>query len=202
MAEEENASTARNPEHSPLLGLPAEVRNMIYHYAIGNNIIAIIDYTCLRDSMQRAAVLLQVCRQLYHETLPLVLGINMLSGYGKRMAKVLRRLADSSHAGYIKNICIWLEVNSITIDSSKKNGEGGGVHLCRNLVSLVEVLRGLQALERVVIRCPGEWGADTNDAFKMKMERELHADRLARRIKVETRVEFEGWMLAVESGMG
>ena len=102
------ASTARNQEHSPLLRLPAELRNKIYHYVIVVERIRIwpSQMTMIRSREYRVCsfyvrkptihltALSATCRKLHADTALLPFRWNTFSGegvlYGESWVKFLR----------------------------------------------------------------------------------------------------------------
>ncbi|KAF2707627.1 hypothetical protein K504DRAFT_383222 [Pleomassaria siparia CBS 279.74] len=73
-------STKKNREESPLLCLPAEIRNHIFSYALGGRMWVILwrsrRSSVVKNREENCLSLLQTCRQVYAETalLPFELG--------------------------------------------------------------------------------------------------------------------------------
>jgi hypothetical protein len=68
-------SARSNQRNSPLLRLPAELRNRIYHYTFMGSSVEVRQvgyrnmFVVVSDTFQRTVSLLLVCHQLYHEAL-------------------------------------------------------------------------------------------------------------------------------------
>ena len=80
MAQHANAeATAANQLNSPLLRLPAELRNLIYHYALGNCTLIVSTFNhrlCLYQRDIPAFPLLVVCTQIHAEAAILPYSLN------------------------------------------------------------------------------------------------------------------------------
>lgn len=72
-------ATAANQLNSPLLRLPAELRNLIYHYALGNCTLTLAahhDRLCTYQNDMPAFPLLAVCTQIHTEAALLPYSLN------------------------------------------------------------------------------------------------------------------------------
>lgn len=171
--------------HSLLLCLPPEVRNAIYRFAIGRgpaNIIESMDYL---DGLQAQVVLLQVCREMYLEAIPvvlanreLVLGGNKFAGHGKRMRKVLDRIVRCPLAGHIVALAFKVENGGAVLVGAK-------TQLCRRLSNMIKQLQGLRGLRRIKVTYPNMWGKQRVKAFRVRLEQELCKGLGTRVIEVE-----------------
>jgi hypothetical protein len=133
-------STARNRDHSHFLCLPAEMRNAIYRFTIGSNTVHIIEHMDYLDGLQTQVALLRVCRQIYYEAIPLVLGLRQLvlgnykvAGHGRRMKKVLDRMLKCPLSAYIGAMAFMIEKESAVVAGKK-------IKLCANLISMAKKL--------------------------------------------------------------
>jgi hypothetical protein len=100
-------STRRNGEESPLLRLPAELRNKIYEYAIGGHVIELFDstkkphYNMLSQAdghytaLANPTVLSKICRQLHSETALLPYSLNTFHGHLRRIHRFLKGLTKA-----------------------------------------------------------------------------------------------------------
>ena len=78
-------STLRNQQESPLLRLPAEIRNAIYHYALGGNNVPCHDLDMFKDPVgdwtptrpvSNLTTITRACRQTHAESALLFFKIN------------------------------------------------------------------------------------------------------------------------------
>lgn len=109
---DEAVSTLHNQKQSPLLRLPAELRNWIYEYALGSLTIR----KCLfrphkfrafdtsRQERTNLTALASTCRQLYGETRLLPFELNVFKGHVEYWPRVLRDGLSESQRNSLRSI--------------------------------------------------------------------------------------------------
>ncbi|KAJ4335393.1 hypothetical protein N0V87_006182 [Didymella glomerata] len=102
------------------------MRNAIYRFTIGSNTVHIIEHMDYLDGLQTQVALLRVCRQIYYEAIPLVLGLRQLvlgnykvAGHGRRMKKVLDRMLKCPLSAYIGAMAFMIEKESAVVAGKK-----------------------------------------------------------------------------------
>jgi hypothetical protein len=111
-------STASNQRDSPLLQLPAELRNAIYALAIGGHLIRICRRSqcegCQDTHMLGHAIhcpsdvlaLSKTCCQIHAETRHLPLSSNTFCGYDQDLVVTFDAIFDKHHAETITLLCV------------------------------------------------------------------------------------------------
>lgn len=122
-------STRRNEKESPLLRLPAELRNKIYEYTIGGYVIELFEstkkphYNMLSQAdghytaLANPTVLSKTCRQLHKETALLPYSLNTFHGRIRYIHKFLKGLTKAQRE-QIKS----LEIFFVRTDLFKGSG--------------------------------------------------------------------------------
>jgi hypothetical protein len=91
----------RNATTSPLLRLPAEIRNMIYTFALGIGTIRMLHFRHglnLRYGLELSINLLRVCHQVYTETCLLPYKLNTFDFIGASACVIKKFLAMRNEA--------------------------------------------------------------------------------------------------------
>lgn len=151
----------RNME-SPLLNLPAELRNKIYNLAIGGGHIQIPNHHTVQEDdfifeLQmhgkhpvggNLTALSAVCHQLYTETALLPFSLHTFCGYKPDVVDFLRTLTDTQRAG--------IKVLRIQVGWTIIYDVGTGVEFCAaSNQDLKEVLQGMKAWSALNVRLRG-----------------------------------------------
>jgi hypothetical protein len=161
----------------PLLGLPAELRNAIYAYAIGSHLIRICRRSQCEDCQgthllghavhcpSDVLALSKTCRQIYAETRHLPLSSNTFCGYVQDLVITFGAIFDKDQAETITSLC--LLVGNI-------NYEG---------------LRRLAGLKRVDIFSEAAYSRrmkreKVNGILERKLAREMKKNKAAGRVEV------------------
>ncbi|KAF1832936.1 hypothetical protein BDW02DRAFT_624666, partial [Decorospora gaudefroyi] len=108
----------RNQRDSPLLRLPAELRNKIYRFVLGGNHIRPYCETVMGvwevsfpgwaySRLQLA--LLEVCRQVYAETKLLPFSLNRFVGYPEHMFELLATSLTPTQANALKTVYFYVD---------------------------------------------------------------------------------------------
>ncbi|EAT88237.1 hypothetical protein HBH56_092960 [Parastagonospora nodorum] len=115
-----NALTTENLRNSPLLRLPAEIRNDIFAMAIGGHFIRVCSTVqcelCRNNRSVGCAVhcppdllsLTATCRQIHAETRPLPFTVNTFCGYARDMARTFDAIFDRTQLESIASLCIMI----------------------------------------------------------------------------------------------
>jgi hypothetical protein len=149
-------SSRRNQQSSPLLRLPAEIRNTIYEYVLGGESWHYLTYIGVRLSLKRRLskdderpekephflALFKTCRQLQAETKLLPFKLNLFPTFVKDLLDFLRVLSPSQ-ASVIHTI-------QAMVDHCDSRGSRNG-RLRIEYAELVDVLVELPSLRRVEV---------------------------------------------------
>lgn len=169
------------------------MRNIIYRFAIGHSPVHVIEHMNFLRGLKAQVALLRICRQIYHEAIPLVLGLRKLvlgkkkvAGHGKRMTRVLDRMLKCPLSRYIQAMIFMVEKESLV-------GVAGKLKLCCNLKSIARRFRSLMNLRAVRVVVPKKWGGPKVKALKVQLQQELCEGSGIRAIEVKIGGRHEVW---------
>ncbi|KAI4920603.1 hypothetical protein J4E85_009370 [Alternaria conjuncta] len=113
-------ATVANRLNSPLLRLPAELRNLIYHYALGNSTVILAahhDRLCTYQHDTPAFPLLAVCTQIHAEAALFLYSLNTFDIASDYTLRVFLATMPMKYVQAIKTLDIgtWVVADKETI---------------------------------------------------------------------------------------